>query len=141
VAHTFDDFNSDVYVSFEVDHADVPSKSQIRNQMSIWGKSLFGDRFIARNINASLPFVIGRRGRTIRFTVSNGFFFVGNLPEINDLNEFVNPKTQDMVYVEEDESYYKYEDRKWHKLILAEDLNQPMRLYEINGSYELRGKR
>lgn len=141
VAHTFDDFNSDVYVSFEVDHANVPSKSKIRNQMAIWGESLFGDRFLTRNINASLPFIIGRRGRNIRFTVSNGFFLTATIPLVLDLNTVQYPKEQDMIYVTENTTYYKFEDRQWQALNVQEDLNQPMRVYQINGDYELRGKR
>ena len=140
VAHTFEDFKSDVYVTFEVDYADVKNAAVIANQISIWGKSKFGDRFITRNINASVPFVIGRRGRNLRFRFTNGFLIEPPVADLNALATYVNPKFDRMVYVTAEEAYYVFLSGDWVRLEL-EDLNQPMRVYQINGEYELRGKR
>ena len=140
VAHTFDNFISDVYVKLEVDYADILNNSHVTSSMSIWGKSVFGDRMITRNTNASIPIVIGRRGRTIRFTISNGFFYKKTVALIANLETEINPKEGDMIFVTQDGSYYKYEQRVWVRLDMTE-LNQPMRVYQVNGDYELRGKR
>jgi len=84
VAKTFDTINSTVKVSFEVDYEDIESISTIKNAISRWGEALFGDRFISRNINKSLPIVINRRGRLISFTFANDVVGEGMLVyEIN----------------------------------------------------------
>lgn len=93
VVHTFDTFDSTINVSFEVDYEDIENIETVKNQISRWGSAVFGDRFITRNINKSLPININRRGRLISFIFAN-----------------------DVV----DES---------------------MRVYEVNGEYELRGFR
>jgi hypothetical protein len=140
VAHTFNDFLSNIYITFEIDYADVNSNIKIANQISVWGRSVFGDRFITRNINASVPFVIGRRGRNLRFIVSNGYYLMATVPLITGLETFINPKVGGMVFVTENSTYYVYENGDWISLLL-EDLNQPMRVYQVNGEYEFRGKR
>lgn len=140
VAHTFTELLSNIYVTFEIDYADVNSDIKIANQISVWGRSVFGGRFITRNINASVPFVLGRRGRNLRFTISNGYFLQGNVDLFAELETYVNPKIGQMVWVEETLSHYVYENGRWEQL-LPEDLNQPMRVYQVNGEYEFRGKR
>lgn len=140
VAHTFEHFKSDIRMTFEIDYVDVDSEVVIENQISIWGVSRFGDRFITRNINASLPFVIGRRGRGIRFKFSNGFTSSGNVETRLDLNDIANRVYGLTYYVEDEESYYSFIDGRWVKQSV-EDLNQAMQIYQVNGDYELRGKR
>lgn len=140
VAHTFNDFLSNIYITFEIDYADVNSNIKIANQISVWGRSIFGDRFITRNINSSVPFVIGRRGRNLRFIISNGYHLQSTVALISDLESFINPKVGNMVLVQENDTYYVYEGGDWIPLLL-EDLNQPMRVYQVNGEYEFRGKR
>ncbi len=140
VAHTFEEVNSDIYVTFDVDYTDVRSAVTISNQLSVWGKAKFGDRFINRNINFSLPFMLGRRGRNLRFTFSNGYDVQGTVSLIADLEYFVGRKEGSLVKVTEDNNYYLFTNQIW---VLADSakLNQAMRVYEMNGEYELRGKR
>lgn len=140
VANTFDDYPSDIDITFEVDYADVSDKFTIVNKKSIWGVSRFGDRFITRNINESVPFVIGRRGRSIRFKLSCGYFVDGEVDTYTDLISYRGRTNNMLVYVVDEDAYYLYYDRDWTKFEL-EDLNQRMRIYQINGDYELRGKR
>lgn len=140
VAHTFDNYNSDIRVTFEIDYVDVNERVIIKNQISRWGISTFGDRFITRNTNASLPFVIGRRGRQIRVTVSNGYDVSGTVATPADL-EAITDKVEELTYfVTSENAHYVYRDYAWLKLE-SMDMNQPMRVYQINGDYELRGKR
>lgn len=93
IVHTFETFDSTIKISFEVDYEDIENVETVKNQISRWGSAVFGDRFITRNINKSLPININRRGRLISFIFAN-----------------------DIV----DES---------------------MRVYEVNGEYEVRGFR
>ena len=140
VAHTFDDYLSDINILFEVDYVDVKSRVIISNKMSLWGKSVWGDRFITRNIVESLPFVIGRRARNIRFKLSCNYNMSGDVLVANDLETFLGKKDGTLVYVTSEDNFYLYMSKVW-KIMTLEDLNQRMRVYQINGDYEFRGKR
>lgn len=140
VAHTFEKFNSDIYITFEVDYVDVNADISLSNQLSIFGKSRWGDRFITRNINASLPFQIGRRGRTIKFTFASGHYPSAPVNKIDDLQFYLNRKQNTLAFCNEDQSYYLFDDGAFRKVSMV-DLNQPMKVYEMNGDYEFRGKR
>ena len=85
VAHTFENYKSDINVIFEIDYSDVSEDFVISNQMSIWGKAIWGDRFINRNIVASLPLVLGMRGRNLRFKFSNGYYIREEVETVDDL--------------------------------------------------------
>jgi hypothetical protein len=140
LAHTFDTYRSDIHVNFQVDYVDVESDVLVNNQISIWGKSVFGDRFITRNINSSIPFVIGRRGREIRFTVLNGYDLHDKVATRTDLDIYIGRKDGMLMYVIDTAKYYLFKTNEWHEMF-TEDLNQPMLVYQINGDYEFRGKR
>lgn len=140
VAHTYDTYNSDIDVVFEIDYSDVAGNITVKNQIAIWGKAKFGDRFINRRINDSYPIIIGRRGRNIRFKVSNRFYIHGEVATYADLEYYIGRGEGVVVFVTGTSSYYKYTDRIW-VLLEAEDLEQKMKIYQINGDYELRGKR
>lgn len=140
VAHTYEDWDSIIDIVFEIDYSDVKNKTQIQNQISIWGKSKWGDRFINQNINASVPVIIGRRGRNIRFKFSNGYFPHGEVETYFDLQYYEGRKEGVLVKVLDEDKYYLYTDFNW-KPMENEDLNQRMKIYEINGDYEMRGKR
>lgn len=139
VAHTYDKFVSDIDVAFEIDYDDVSDTVTISNQIAVFGKTKWGARFINRNIVNSLPFIVGRRGRSIRFKLSNGHFVDDT---INNVSDFVGyPRKEGLlVYVVSEKSYYLYTDSHWVKQTM-ESLNQPMKVYQVNGDYELRGKR
>lgn len=139
VAHTYESFVSDIDVTFEVDYVDVNSLSTISNQISVFGRAKWGDRFINRNIVASLPFIIGRRGRSIRFKFSNGHCIRDVVADLIELGAY-QKKENTLVYVSSESCYYLFKDMQWEKKELA-DLNQTMKIYQVNGDYELRGKR
>lgn len=139
VAHTFDSFKSDINVTFEIDYVDIKDRYTVSNQISIYGKTRWGERFINRNIVESLPFVVGRRGRSIRFKFSNGHFPDPSVDTLADL-EHHRKGEGILVYVNAEKSYYLYTDLQWIKRELI-DLNQTMKIYQVNGNYELRGKR
>lgn len=139
VAHTYEVFKSDIDVTFEIDFVDVSDNYKISNQISIFGRARWGDRFINRNIVNSIPFVIGRRGRSIRFKFSNSY--TPELP-VDFLYQLESYKKKEgvLVFVKENQNYYLYTKMNWVAVPIA-DLNQTMKIYQVNGDYELRGKR
>jgi hypothetical protein len=140
VAHTFDDFPSDIRFRFEVDYADVNAEVIVKNQTSRWGLSLFGDRFITRNVNSSSPIVIGRRGRLIRFLANVGFEVAHTKTNASELETIPGKVDNLCAYVTSEDTYYVYSKGAWIPLVES-DYNQAMRIYQINGDYEFRGKR
>jgi len=140
VAHTFSDYPSDISVVFEIDYSDVADRVIVTNKVSVWGKAEWGDRFITRNINESLPFVIGRRGRTLRFKFSCNYEVDGAVATALDLEHYLGKRDGLLVYVTGEAKYYLYVNGVWLGLTSI-DLNQRMRIYQVNGDYELRGKR
>lgn len=71
IVHTFDDYESTVSVSIEIDYQDLESVLEVKNRIAKWGIAVFGDLFIRNNINRSLPIPINRRGRLISFKFGN----------------------------------------------------------------------
>lgn len=140
VAHAYDDADSDVRVTFEIDYADVRNATTVDNKISYWGVASFGDRFINRNINASIPFVIGRRARYMRIKISNGYEFNTTVATYLDLLDVPKKYNYMGAFVEDTQTYYHYLNGQWIELS-PEQVNQPMRVYKINGDYEMKGKR
>lgn len=140
VAHVFETYTSRIDVKFEIDYVNVDESYYLTNETSIWGKSKFGARFINRNIIASLPIVLGRRGRTLRFTMSNGYEPSAPVDTYAQLSGYPGLKEGTLVLVRGESKYYLYRNHEW-VLQSNEDLFQPMKVYEVSGQYELRGKR
>lgn len=140
IAHTFEEYASDIDVTFEIDYMEVNDKHTVESKISIWGKAKWGDRFIDRNIVVSLPFIIGRRGRMIRFKFSNSYFPFGTVETYNDLANLSGKKEGQLIMVTNENMYYLYTDNTWQPM-REYDLNQTMKIYQVNGDYELRGKR
>lgn len=140
VAHAYDDTDSTIRLTFEVDYANVLGESIVENRLSIWGESEFGDLFIDRNIHSSVPFMIGRRARNLRIRFTNGYSIDAHVPDVLALLDI--PRKYDYMgaWVDETQSYHYYYRGKWTELT-AEQINQPMRVYTINGDYEMKGKR
>lgn len=140
VAHTYDDSDSDIRVTFDIDFAEVRGETVIENQLSIWGVSRFGDRFVDRNINTSIPFMIGRRARYFNISFANGYRHDVTVEREIDLLDIPRKYNFLCAYVEETGSYYFYRNGTWNKLTY-EQMNQPMCIYQINGDFEMKGKR
>jgi len=93
VSEAYEGVDSSVRISFEVDYKEVVSAATIEDNISRWGSTKFGQRFINWNIAQSLPVIINRRGRLIRYVFENDV------------------------------------------------IDEPFKIYEINGEYDLRGYR
>jgi len=140
VAHAWDFNDSDVRITFEIDYADVRNAVTVENKISYWGRAKFGDRFITRNINASVPFVIGRRARYMKIRISNGADIVHEVATFNDLHDIPRKYNYMGAKVLDTGRYHYYENGQWIEFT-DEQANQPMRVYKINGDYEMKGKR
>lgn len=140
VAQTYTTYNSDITLRLEIDYDDVFSTFGLSNQISIWGKAIWGDRFITRNINASLPITIGRRGRGFRIILENSHEVVDEVATTDELVGYVGAKEGLLVYCVADGKHYLFTNFAW---VLQDeiDLFQPMKVYGVNGDYEFRGKR
>lgn len=140
VAHMFAENYSDVIARFMIDYNNVDGQYTIVNATSIWGKTVWGELFVNRTIASSLPFFIGRRGRNIAFRFSNIFNPSGEVATYSDL-ESVASKFEGMtVYVIDEDAYYNYESFEWVQLSSTR-INQVMKIREVVGQYEVRGKR
>lgn len=139
VAHVYNDVRSDVFLTYEVDYVDIKKKETISTQISKWGVSDFGDRFINRNIAPSLPVTIGQRGRYIKFIVYHGFFITETFATQDDF-EIAQKENQCFYYITETNKYYFYDTGNVIELIDT-DIFQPMKVYSISGTYQLKGRR
>lgn len=141
VARTFDNWRSDIRFTFEIDYAEFDVGIKIRNQISVWGVSKFGDRFINKNINATHPLQIGQRGRVLQMHYENSYDVTDTVATVADLPSYIQGEGENYLYkVTSEDAYYLFINREWVKQS-TEDLNQPMRIIRINAFYELRGRR
>lgn len=137
---TFDNFNSDINLTFEVDYRESNDAIQAESSRSVWGTSKFGDLFITKSINYTQPFYLGERGRRIRITMSNGYYLSQTVAQKQNLDSITGRTEGMLVQTLDTGYYYLYTDFNW-KQVTDADLNQPMRVYSIVGLYEIRGKR
>lgn len=140
VAHAYEDYASDINVLFEVDYTDLKERIIVSNQIAVWGKSIWGDRFVTRNISESVPFVLGRRGRNIRIKISCGEYVHGEVATQADLITYLGRRNGILVKTLDENKYFLYMNGNWTEIPYTL-LNQRMKIYQINGDYELRGKR
>lgn len=138
VAQVFENYPSIIDVLFEVDYADVADDVSINNAMSIWNVSKWGDRFITRNIVESLPIHIGQRGRNLKVKLSCNHDVDKVVVEPTDLNTIETKYEGLFAYVSSEDKYYLYTNHAWKPY---PNINQRMKVRQVNGDYEMRGKR
>jgi len=71
VISTYVKYDSNLKINFEIDFIDVDSLIEVKDKVAVWGRAKFGDRFLNKDIAASIPTQIGRRGRFLAFTIAN----------------------------------------------------------------------
>lgn len=139
VAHTYNDIRSDIKMTYEVDYVDIKQQEVITNQISKWGITSFGERFITRNLAPSLPVTIGQRGRYIKFIIYNGYFITDTFNTMDEL-EASEKENQACYYVVETDKYYFYDTGDLIELN-NDQVKQPMKIYSVSGTYQLKGRR
>jgi hypothetical protein len=140
IANSYIDSPSTITLAFEVDYINQLAKFDVTNKIAIWGSSLWGDNFFSRNINASRPFLLGQRGRSIRISLESGYNVAGSVATHADLLNVLGTTEGLLYFVTAENAYYAYESFTW-VLKTADQLYQPMKVFEINGQYEFRGVR
>lgn len=140
-AHTYNEFNSDLTAKFEVDYEDVFGEFYIQNQIPRWGSTTWGDRFIDRNITKSEPLTLGKRGRLLRFFFENGYRVMHTVFAFSDLAN-VSSKIPNMVcYVINENKYYLFSGGNYTEISITNNTNQALRVYQIYGEYDNKGRR
>ena len=140
VAHVYDAEEGDLTFATEVDYRDTKDLTTIKSDIAKWGKSTFGSLFISRNIAKSPSFPIGTRGRTIRFTIRNGYSYGEPVATRSELEKHPAKVNGMVVKLLDEKTFMLYSDEKWTD-IDRYLINQRMKVYEINGEFELRMKR
>ena len=142
VSEVYDDMRTDVRVKYDIDYVTVESENKIESEIALWDKAIWDkNRFISSNITRSLPIMVGRRGRTFKIWVGNGYKFRAY---VNELPHQEETEVGDLFYCK-GKFYVRtlrdYETRQYYKELDEEELYQPMRIYEISGLYEFKGYR
>ena len=153
VFETYEHFDSTARLLFEIDYEDVKLDYIFKNAIARWGVAKWGDRFATRNISKSLPIYVGRRGRLMKVKVHNGYFIQYKVDTVAHM-QALKPKIDETCYVKTDatngnHSHYVYKmivDDKGRQslewvLIPREETNQPIKLYNIEIEYSVRGRR
>ena len=120
----------------------MENESRVESEIALWNKAIWDkNRFIASNISRSLPIMVGRRGRTFRIWIGNGYKFKAY---VNELPHQQETEVGDLFYCK-GKFYVRqprdYETREYYRELDEEELYQPMRIYEISGLYEFKGYR
>lgn len=145
VLDSYEDFDSTARILFEIDYEDVSVEHTFKNAITRWGKAKFGDRFATRNLNKSLPIYVGRRGRLVKVKVKSGYHIDLEVANVSDLQQLsVLPNT--VAYVTSTKQHFIYTvsyeviESYWKEFNL-EEINQPLKLYNVEIEYSLRGRR
>src|SRR5690606_25852200 len=88
VSHTYDSFTSGVRIKIEVDYAAVTEYNFTSDQISVYGRSVWGDRYIDKNISASYPILVGRRGRGVKIILENGYFQTAEVETLEEARHY-----------------------------------------------------
>jgi hypothetical protein len=145
----YNSYDSQIKVRFEVDYSVVLGDLVFSTQdkLTRFGTAIFGDRFINKSVTSSDPVTIGQRGKTLSILVNSGFETYSTVANMTALASFTGAKEGTVVYVTTptypDASYSNFFVFKNNAFVQYKksELNQPFKLYEINGQYQFRGKR
>ena len=142
VSEVYDNKRTDVRVKYDIDYVSVENESKVESEIALWGKAIWDkNRFIASNISRSLPIMVGRRGKTFKIWIGNGYKFKDYVTELPHQEE---TSVGDLFYC--NGKFYvrtprDYETRSYYQELSEEELYQPMKIYEISGLYEFKGYR
>lgn len=142
VSEVYDNKRTDVRVKYDIDYVSVENESKVESEIALWGKAIWDkNRFIASNISRSLPIMVGRRGKTFKIWIGNGYKFKDYVTELPHQEKTT---VGDLFYC--NGKFYvrtprDYDTRSYYQELSEEELYQPMRIYEISGLYEFKGYR
>lgn len=155
VAESFDRISSTINVLMNVDYVDVTKEHNVTSETSYWDEAKWdSNKFIGNNIYRSFPMMIGRRGKVFSVLLSNQGKFSAYFHTTIDEEQVRQMDYGDIfyVYITTDEqgnmvvkkykrTNYNVETGKYYTEVSDDELFQPMKIYEFNGLYELKGYR
>ncbi|HSQ90155.1 hypothetical protein [Romboutsia sp.] len=153
VSESWGDFVSDIEVKYEIDYVEITKKQSVQNEVALWNKAIFGKTtFISDNIVRSLPIMVGRRGRTFGIEIKAPYEYCGIFNDIPSVFDTNNMDVGSLIYLKDaidgspDSWYIKTEynlekGTYWDKVDDITYYFQPMKIYELSGTYELKGYR
>lgn len=141
----YEHFDSTAKLIFEIDYEEVTLNHIFKNAISRWGVSKWGDRFAKKNISKSLPIYVGRRGRLVKVKVHNGNRVTHRVATKSALDSLI-AIVGEVAYVEDTGKHFKYNldvttSHFYWREIGNEEINQPIKLYNVEIEYSLRGRR
>lgn len=142
----YEHFDSTAKLLFEIDYEEVALNHVFKNAISRWGVAKWGtDRFIKKNISKSLPIYVGRKGRLVKIKVHNGNAVTRQFNTLVEMEQAIAINNE-VVYVKENKTHYRRSidvpTNTFYWLELGkEEINQPIKLYNIEIEYSLRGRR
>lgn len=151
ISESHDNYDNDLYVEFNIDHYGKGNMVHLKPKVS--------DHTRINNVAYSIPFRINKKGKNIRFTFVNGITHIGEVELYTQLQTY--PKLDgSLVYVKAEDKYYLYRygsanlttvcgEYDWDCIIKSMgwvevgnvEINQPMKVYQVNFKYKLSGGR
>lgn len=151
ISESHDNYNNDLYVEFNIDHYGKGNMVHLKPKVS--------DDTRINNVAYSIPFRVNKKGKNIRFTFVNGITHIGEVELYTQLQTY--PKLDgSLVYVKAEDKYYLYrygsanlttvcDEYDWDCIIKSMgwvevgnvEINQPMKVFQVNFKYKLSGGR
>ena len=153
VSESWDNNISDIEIKYEVDYVDIQKKSTIKSDIPIWGTAEFDNAiFSQKNIVRSIPIMVGRRGRTFTVILKTPYEYGGVFQGYPGDDDTINMPVGTLIYFKDAlgglpngwhiRTEYNLETHSfWADVPNVEYYFQPLKLYELNGIYELKGYR
>lgn len=137
----FQEHASDIRITIVIDGVDFTLEEIARSAISRYGKAKWGDRYITADMMVQIPFYVNRRGRFIQFKISNAWDVAEEVFEFGDLPSVSNRRFMEtLAKTSSDGKWWLFTKEGWIEKN-EEDLNQPLKFYQIAGEYELRRRR
>jgi hypothetical protein len=136
----FEHHASDIRITIVIDGREIAINEIARSMISRYGKSQWGDLYITADMMVQIPFYINVRGRFIQFKISNAWDVTETVFVKEDLPTIKRRRFLETLGKTSDGKYYLFTKNGWVEK-KEEDLNQPLKFYQIAGEYELRRRR
>jgi hypothetical protein len=137
----FENHASDIRITIIIDGRETSIEEIARSTVSRYGTAQWGDMYITADMMVHIPFYINMRGRFIQFKISNAWDVADEVFVKEDLHRIPRRKfMQTLGKTTSDNKWWLFTKDGWVEK-LEEDLNQPLKFYQLAGEYELRRRR
>lgn len=88
IAKTFAAYDSSIKLTFLIDFIEVTQNFSLKSNLSVWGKSVWGDKFVNTELAKSEPINVNVRGKVLQIKIENNILNeTFTIFEINGLTE------------------------------------------------------